>query len=348
MRSDGFVTEAFRDTPVTNRRDQPSWLTARDLRGDPPGSLAGFRDKPVTKRRWTFATPMASMPSSVACGAEIHITPMRTTIRFAAASLFAGALLAATAGAQSISIKGSDTLGAKLVPQLAESFSSKNKGVKFDIAAEGSSTAFPALANGTAHIGMSSRKAKPEEITAARAKGIKLKEVEACHDMIVVITNKSNPIKSLTKDQVAKIFTGQVKDWSEVGGAPGPISVYTRNTSSGTYKDWQTLAMKGRNYADGSQKMAGTEQIAQEVAKNKNGIGYVGLAYAKTAGTKALAIDGVEPVASNAKKYAFARLCYFYAPDKPSTEAEAFMKYVESPAGQDIVRKVGFIPTKDL
>jgi phosphate transport system substrate-binding protein len=193
---------------------------------------------------------------------------MRTTIRFAAASLFAGAMLAATAGAQTVSIKGSDTLGAKLVPQLAESFSSKNKGVKFDIAAEGSSTAFPALANGTAHIGMSSRKAKPEEITAARAKGIKLKEVEACHDMIVVITNKSNPIKALTKDQVAKIFTGQVKDWSEVGGTPGPISVYTRNTSSGTYKDWQTLARKGRNYADGSQKMAGTEQIAQEVAKN--------------------------------------------------------------------------------
>jgi phosphate transport system substrate-binding protein len=94
--------------------------------------------------------------------------------------------------------------------------------------------------------------------------------------------------------------------------------------------------------------MAGNEQIAQEVAKNKNGIGYVGLAYSKTAGTKSIVIDGIEPVAKNAKKYVYARLCYLYAPDKPTAEAEAFMKYVESSAGQDIVRKVGFIPAGDL
>jgi phosphate transport system substrate-binding protein len=271
---------------------------------------------------------------------------MRTTIRFAAASLFAGAMLAATASAQTISIKGSDTLGAKLVPQLAESFSSKNKGVKFEIAAEGSSTAFPALANGTAHIGMSSRKAKPEEITAARAKGIKLKEVEACHDMIVVVVNKANPLKALTKDQVAKIFTGQVKDWSEVGGSPGPISIYTRNTSSGTYKDWQTLAMKGRNYADGSQKMAGTEQIAEEVAKNKNGIGYVGLAFAKKSGVHDVTIDGVQPVAANATKYAYSRACYYYIPETAEATAKAFVDFATSAEGQKIAERLGFVPNK--
>ena len=161
-------------------------------------------------------------------------------------------------------------------------------------------------------------------------------------------TNKNNPLTKVTKEQIAKIFTGQSSDWSEVGGSPGKISVYTRNTSSGTYKDWQGLAMGGRDYPSTSLKMAGNEQIVQEVAKNKNGIGYVGLAYSKSAGIKALSVDGVEPVAKNATKYAYARLCYFYAGDKPSAEAEAFMKYVESDAGQDIVRKVGFIPTKDL
>jgi phosphate transport system substrate-binding protein len=269
---------------------------------------------------------------------------MRNTIRSTAASLFAGALLAATAGAQTISIKGSDTLGAKLVPQLAESFKSKNGGVKFEIAAEGSSTAFPALANATAQIGMSSRKAKPEEITAARAKGIKLNEIEACHDMIVVIVHKSNPLKKLTKDQVAKIFTGQVKDWSEVGGAPGPISVYTRNTSSGTYKDWQSLAMKGRNYASGSQKLAGNEQIAQETAKNKNGIGYVGLAYAKSNGIHDVIIDGVQPVAANAKKYAYSRACYFYVPDNADATTKSFMDYAVSAEGQKIAQRLGFVP----
>ncbi|MEK7953884.1 phosphate ABC transporter substrate-binding protein [Luteolibacter soli] len=271
---------------------------------------------------------------------------MRTTIRFAAASLFAGAMLAASASAQNISIKGSDTLGAKLVPQLAESFSAKNKGVKFDIAAEGSSTAFPALANGTAQIGMSSRKAKPEEITAARAKGIKLNEVEACHDMIVVIVNKANGIKALTKDQVAKIFTGQVKDWSEVGGTPGPISIYTRNTASGTYKDWQTLAMKGRNYPDSAQKLAGNEQIAQEVAKNKNGVGYVGLAYSKASGVADITIEGVEPVAANATKYAYSRACYYYIPETADATAKAFVEFATGAEGQKIAERLGFVPNK--
>lgn len=268
---------------------------------------------------------------------------MRTTIR-TTIGLLAGAVLSMTAGAQNISIKGSDTLGAKLVPQLAESFKAKHSGVKFEIAAEGSSTAFPALANGTAHIGMSSRKAKPEEITAARAKGIKLNEVEACHDMIVVVTNKSNPIKALTKDQVAKIFTGQVKDWSEVGGSPGPISIYTRNTSSGTYKDWQTLAMKGRDYASGSQKLTGNEQIVQEVAKNKGGIGYVGLAYAKGNGINDITIDGVQPVAANAKKYAYSRACYFYIPENADTLAKEFVQFATGKDGQEIARRLGFVP----
>jgi len=264
-------------------------------------------------------------------------------------TLFTAAALAATTQAQTLSIKGSDTLGAKLVPQLAEGFKSAgNKGVKFEIAAEGSTTAFPALANGTAQLGMSSRKVKDDERTFCRTKGVYIKEHQICYDMLTVIVNKNSPLTKLTKAQVAKIFTGQVKDWSEVGGAPGSVSIYTRNTSSGTYKDWQKLAMGGRDYPSSSLKMAGNEQIAQEVAKNKNGIGYVGLAYSKTAGTKTIVIDGVEPVAKNAKKYAYARPCFIYAPDKPSAEAAAFLGYIESPAGQDIVRKVGFIPVKDL
>lgn len=260
-------------------------------------------------------------------------------------TMIACAALSPLAGAQTLSLKGSDTLGAKLIPQLAEAFKAAgNTGVKFEIAAEGSTTAFPALANGTAQIGMSSRKIKDDERTFCRTKGVYVKEHPICHDMIVVIVNKNSPLTSLTKDQIAKIFTGQIKDWSEIGGAPGKISIYTRNTSSGTYKDWQKLAMGGRDYPSSSQKLAGNEQIAQEVAKNKNGIGYVGLAYSKTAGTKAITIDGVQPVAQNAKKYAYARLCYLYAPDKPTAEAQAFLDYVNSAAGQAIVQKVGFIP----
>ncbi len=263
--------------------------------------------------------------------------------------LISATAMLAMANAQTLSLKGSDTLGAKLVPQLAEGFKAAgNTNVKFEIAAEGSTTAFPALANGTAQLGMSSRKVKDEERTYCHAQGVALTEYQICYDMICVIVNKNSPLAKLTSAQVAKIFTGQVKDWSEIGGAPGKISIYTRNTSSGTYKDWQHLAMGGRDYPSSALKMAGNEQIAQEVAKNKSGIGYVGLAYAKTSGTKALAIDGLEPVAKNAEKYPYSRSCFLYAPEKPIAEASAFIAYIESPAGQGIVRSVGFIPFKDL
>lgn len=265
-------------------------------------------------------------------------------MKFITTLIAVGAMVSA-ASAQTLSIKGSDTLGAKLVPQLAEAFKAAgNSGVKFEIAAEGSSTAFPALANRTAQIGMSSRKVKEDERTFCRTKGVYIKEHAICHDMLVVLVNKNSPLSNLTKAQVAKIFTGQIKDWSEIGGAPGKISIYTRNTSSGTYKDWQKLAMAGRDYPATSLKMAGNEQIAQEVAKNKNGIGYVGLAYSKTAGTKALSIEGVAPEPENAKKYAYARLCYLYAPDKPTPEAQQFLDFIKSSAGQEIVERVGFIP----
>ncbi len=264
-------------------------------------------------------------------------------------SILSAVCFASLTNAQTISIKGSDTLGAKLIPQLSEAFKAAgNPSVKFEIAAEGSSTAFPALVNGTAQIGMSSRKIKSEETALFAEKGTTAQEHAVCHDMICVIVNKNSTIEDLTKDQVAKIFTGQTKDWSEVDGLPGEISIYTRNTSSGTYKDWQSMAMGGKDYPSSSQKMAGHEQIVQEVAKNKNGIGYVGYAYAKAEGIKVVSIDGVAPTAENAKKYTYSRPCYLYTTDKPSAEAASFINFIQTDPGLAIIRKVGFVPEKDL
>src|SRR5207253_1940135 len=131
--------------------------------------------------------------------------------------------------AESLVIKGSDTLGAKLVPQLAEQFKSQHPGTTFDIAAEGSATGFAALIDKTAAIGMASRPAKPEEIGNAKAKGVGLKETIVAYDGIAVIVNTASSIKGLTKKQVEQIFTGEITDWSAVGGSGGKISVYTRN-----------------------------------------------------------------------------------------------------------------------
>src|SRR4249919_1662078 len=165
------------------------------------------------------------------------------TICLALASAFALTCISTTAQADRLVIKGSDTLGAKLVPQLAEQFKADHADATFDIAAEGSTTGFAALIDGTAQIGMSSRPAKPAEEAAGTAKGVTLKETIVAYDGVAVIVNAANPIKGLTKKQVEQIFTGQVSDWSALGGTGGPISIYTRNTSSGTYSEFKELAM---------------------------------------------------------------------------------------------------------
>ncbi len=262
------------------------------------------------------------------------------------ALIFVTALLAASvAQAQKLVIKGSDTLGAKLVPMLAEEYKAANPGVSFEIAAEGSTTGITAITDGTAQIGMSSRRAKATEISAAAAKGVTLKPIIVAYDGMAVLVNENNPITKLTRRQVEQIFTGDVTDWSAVGGTPGKISIYTRNTSSGTYSDWKELAMKRRDYASSSQKLAGNEQIASEVAKNANGIGYVGLAYVNSPGTKVVAIDGGTPDKASvlSKKYPYARPTFYYTNGEPSGEAAKFIAFTHSEQGKQMIEKIGFI-----
>jgi phosphate transport system substrate-binding protein len=270
---------------------------------------------------------------------------MKKTILILAALAVAGAV-----NAQKLVIKGSDTLGAKLVPMLAEEYKASHSGTTFEIAAEGSTTGIAAITDSTAQIGMSSRRAKPTEVSAATAKGISLKPTIVAFDGIGVVVNQGNPLPLLTKRQVEQIFAGDITDWSQVGGTAGPISVYTRNTSSGTYSDFKELAMKKRDYASSSQKMAGNEQIAAEVAKNANGIGYVGLAYLSDPGIKTVSIEGALPTEASvlAKKYPYARPTFYYTNGEPQGEAAKFLDFTLSDEGQKIVRKVGFVPVREM
>jgi len=250
--------------------------------------------------------------------------------------------------AQKLVIKGSDTLGAKLVPQLAEAFKARHPDTRFEIAAEGSSTGIAAVIDGTADIGMSSRRAKTTEVSKAAAKGVEMKPTIVAYDGMAVIVNAKNSIGGLTKKQVEQIFTGDATNWSSVGGAPGEISIYTRNTASGTYADFQGMAMNKRDYAGSSQKMAGNEQIASEVSKNPNGIGYVGLAYTHTPGIKVLSVDGSQPdkASIQSKKYPLSRPTFYYTNGAPKGVAADFVTFTLGGEGQKIAEQVGFIPIK--
>lgn len=263
-------------------------------------------------------------------------------------ALLGGLFLANSASAaEKIVLKGSDTLGAKWVPQLAEEFKGvmKAKGidVTFEIAAEGSSTGVAAVIDGTCDVGMSSRDVRDKEYAKAQSKGVNMAKIAGALDGIAIIVNEKNPISEITLQQVEQIFTGDISDWSAVGGRRGNISAYTRNTSSGTYKVFQKMALNKRDYGPDSQKMAGNEQIASEVAKNRNGIGYVGLAYIHTPGVKVVPVDGFQP---DSPKYPIARELYFlYDRNKPMSEvANLFLGFCMSPKAQEITKQVHFLP----
>ena len=245
-------------------------------------------------------------------------------------------------------IKGSDTLGAKMIPKIAEAYENKNPGSKFEIAAEGSSTGIAAIIDGTADIGMSSRELKGKEKATAGANGVRLVKTVIANDAVAVIVNESNPLSKLSLKDVERIFTGDITNWSAVGGKSGGISGYTRNTSSGTYAFFQKFALAGRDYGAATQKMAGNEQIATEVANNPNAIGYVGLAYVGAKGIKMIAVDGVLPSAKTANdgSYKLARGLNCFTNGNPVGPAKKFLDFALTPPGQKIVASTGFVPVK--
>lgn len=264
------------------------------------------------------------------------------------ATLLAAVTLTTVAHADKLVLKGSDTLGAKLVPQLAEAFKAEKPGFSFEISAEGSTTGITALLDKTTDIAMASRRVKATEVSDGAAKGVDFSPTIVAMDGIAVIVNDKNAVSGLTKKQIADIFTGTVTDWSEVGGKGGKISVYTRNNASGTYQEFKDMAMNKAEYVETAQKLAGNEQIADEVGKNPNGVGYVGLAYIKATGVKAVTVGGIvlsdETVRTN--KYPYSRPTFFYTNGKPSGLAKEFIDFVLGPKGSAIVSRVGFVPVK--
>ena len=164
-----------------------------------------------------------------------------------------------------------------MVPQIAEAFKAKmaKQGVEvaFEIAAEGSSTGVASVIDGTAAIGMSSRDPKAKEIAKAKTKGVDMNTITVAKDGIALIVNEASPLEGIALEEIELIFSGDVTDWSGITAQTGSISAYTRNTSSGTYAVFQKMAMNSRDYGSDTQKMAGNEQIAAEVASNANEIG---------------------------------------------------------------------------
>lgn len=275
-------------------------------------------------------------------------------------------------------IRGSNTLGAELLPAMAEAFLKKEGApsvrrievapnewriegvtarsldpVAIEIQAHGSGTAFKALLDGTADIGAASRPIKTEEAQALSRygdMGSPAIEHVVGLDGIAVIVNKSNPVRRLTREQIAKIFSGEIKDWVDVGGTPGPIHLFARDDKSGTYDTFQSLVLGHAKLDSQSQRLESSEELSDRVAADSFAIGFIGLPYVRDARAIAVSEDAATlpmlptPFTVATEDYALARRLYLYAPPNPQRPyLQSFLEFALSDTGQHLVNQAGFV-----
>lgn len=265
----------------------------------------------------------------------------------AAALAFAVPAQAAT----KITVKGSDTL-VILAQKWAEVYMSKNAGTTIQVTGGGSGTGFAALQNRTTDLANASRKIKAKEIeSCVKAFGKRPTEYKVALDGLSVYVSADNPLKELTVAQVGDIFAGKIKNWKDVGGPEGPITLYSRENSSGTYEFFKENVLLGRDFASSAQTMPGTAAVLQAVAKDKTGIGYGGAAYG--AGAKHLAIKkddtskAIEPSEATVMNgtYPIWRYLYIYInPALDKGDVAKYLAWIRSDEGQKVVKDVGYFP----
>ncbi len=268
--------------------------------------------------------------------------------KFAVLAVLAG-VSAAQAG--NITVKGSDTL-VILAQKWAENYMAKNPGTKIQVTGGGSGIGFAALQNKSTDLANASRKIKAKEIAeCVKAFGKRPTEYKVALDGLSVYVAEGNPVKELSVDQLEGIFTGEIKNWKQLGGKDAPITVYSRENSSGTYEFFKESVLKGKDFVASAQTMPGTAAVLQAVIKDANGIGYGGAAYGQ--GSRALNIKAteasaaVEPTEENVLKgtYPIWRYLYVYVnPSLDKGEIEAYLTWIRSDEGQKVVKDVGYFP----
>lgn len=261
---------------------------------------------------------------------------------------------------------GSDTLN-NVMTLWAETYNRFYPNVTIQIEGKGSSTAPPALIAGTAQLGPMSRPMKSSEIDAFEKKfGYKPTQIRTAVDALAVFVNKDNPVQCLSLKQVDGIFSRSrrfegedVTRWSHLGltgdWAARPVSLYGRNSASGTYGFFKEHALRNGDFKNSVKEQPGSGAVVQGVTVDRFGIGYSGIGYT-TAGVRAVPLSGteggkcVEPSAENAYAgvYPLARFLYAYvnrAPGKPVDPlVREFVKFVVSREGQQVVLKDGYFP----
>jgi phosphate transport system substrate-binding protein len=254
-------------------------------------------------------------------------------------------------------IQGSDTL-LEVSQNWAEAFMAMYPDVNISVTGGGSGTGIAALINGTVDLANASRSIKESEMEEASAAGLDVQENIVAWDGISVVINKDNPVEELSIEQLSKIFTGEITNWSEVGGNDADIVVTSRDSSSGTHVYFKERVVQmdetieENDYTQNALFLASNAAIKEEVSVNENAIGYIGLGYLDDS-VKAVSViaedatEGVTPSIENVqnKSYPISRPLYVYAPDTDLTDLEqAFLDFAMGADGQAIALEIGFVP----
>jgi phosphate transport system substrate-binding protein len=253
--------------------------------------------------------------------------------------------------AANITMKGSDTL-VILAQKWAEVYMQKHPETKIQVNGGGSGTGFAALQNQQTDLANASRKIKPKEVEAClKAFGKRPTEYKVALDGLSVYVHESNPVKELSLEQLRNIFTGRVRNWKEVGGTDQPITLYSRENSSGTYEFFKENVLSGQDFAASAQNMPGTAVLLQSVARDPKAIGYGGAAYGQGAKhikvSKETGGEAFEPTEENIlnQKYPIWRYLYIYVnPALDKGEVKQYLSWIRSDEGQGLVKEVGYFP----
>ncbi len=263
---------------------------------------------------------------------------------------------AAAGASATIENKGSDTI-VNLALAWAEEYQTIEPDVRISVTGGGSGTGIAALINGTVDIANASRKIKSEEEQEAQANGIAPVEFVIARDAIAVIVNPDNPVNQLTLQQISDIYSGKINNWMEVGGEDRPIVRLSRETNSGTHvyflENVLRLGQKDNHtlFSTDTLLLPSSEGITAEIRQNPNALGYDGLGYV-TDDVKIVAVapdanspsvpPSVETV--NNGEYPIARDLYMYTAGEPQGAVKVYMEWILSPAAQQIVKELGFVP----
>lgn len=276
-------------------------------------------------------------------------------------------------------IQGSNTIGAQLGPALAEGLmrkqglqsvhteagvaanelrvigtASDGRQVTIDVAAHGSGTGFTALKAGKADLAASSRPIKDKEALELASLGdMKSQRAEQviAIDGVAVILHPANPLRELSTEQLARIFSGEIHDWEQLGGPAGEIHVYARDEKSGTFETFKELVLLkfAKNLARNAERFESSEQLSDRVSQDRQAIGFIGLPYVRHAKAVAVVDGDSRPMLPTisliaTEDYPLSRRLYLYFPTELHHRwGLAFVHFAQSPEGQAIVAQNGFV-----